>query len=327
MPQALSARRFQLGRLARLARPIGWIAVAASLAFVGHRLWLVGSGPLAATLADLGPLIAAGSVVYGLAGFLLAEAWYLILGPGSAGRLPHHAVYGRTQIAKYLPGNLFHFAGRQVLGRRLGHSQSMLARASLLEMASLFIVAGALSLSAAAPGFRLWAAIALITTVAGIALIMARWRPPGRREHLRNVGLSPRSLLAAGGLHAVFFAIAGAILWVLVVHSADPTTARVGLLASISALALAWIAGFITPGSSAGIGVREAALIAILSPALGASMASAAALALRLVTTLGDGLFFTLALALPLPATPPGRPCGPERCGRRHPAASAPGHG
>jgi hypothetical protein len=69
----------------------------------------------------------------------------------------------------------------------------------------------------------------------------------------------------------------------------------------LSALALAWAAGFVVPGSSAGLGVREAVLIVALESALGAEASTLAALALRVVTTAGDGVFCALALLLPLP--------------------------
>ena len=62
------------------------------------------------------------------------------------------------------------------------------------------------------------------------------------------------------------------------------------------AFAVAWIAGFITPGSPAGLGVRETILIGILSPVYGLGIAAGIAIALRAVTTLADGLTFVAAV-------------------------------
>ena len=50
--------------------------------------------------------------------------------------------------------------------------------------------------------------------------------------------------------------------------------------------------GFVVPGAAAGVGVREAVLVLILEQHLGADAALLVALALRVVTTLGDLLFF-----------------------------------
>jgi uncharacterized membrane protein YbhN (UPF0104 family) len=57
-----------------------------------------------------------------------------------------------------------------------------------------------------------------------------------------------------------------------------------------AALAGAWIVGFVIPGASAGIGVREAAVILLLSPAVGAANAAVIATIYRIVTAGGDAL-------------------------------------
>jgi hypothetical protein len=66
-------------------------------------------------------------------------------------------------------------------------------------------------------------------------------------------------------------------------------------IAAVAAtLAGAWVVGFVIPGASAGIGVREAAVILLLSPVLGAADAAAIATIYRLVTAGGDALFALL---------------------------------
>jgi hypothetical protein len=93
----------------------------------------------------------------------------------------------------------------------------------------------------------------------------------------------------------------GVLLWLLTLAVGGPGRGASGLLISISALALAWIVGFVTPGSSAGFGVREAVLIVVLQSSLDRETAVLVALALRLVTLAGDLLLFVASLALPLP--------------------------
>ena len=72
-------------------------------------------------------------------------------------------------------------------------------------------------------------------------------------------------------------------------------------------VALAWLVGFVTPGSSAGIGVREAVLIAALEGSLGAPASGLIALALRLVTIAGDWCSSPSAWRSRLQATGPSR--------------------
>ena len=291
-----------------LARLTGWLVVALALGFLGHGLWLSAPWRLAAARsAELALAIGAGMLAYGLAGFLLAEAWRHLLGAGAsvAPRWHYHALYGRTQIAKYLPGNCFHFVGRQLLGHRLGHGHGALALASLAETALLLAVAGALALPLLGPELAqafgrspVWPVLAVV--LAGVGLMVVIVRPSGPR-HDRAL---PRTLAAlrslapclwrAGLLHLAFFAVGGLILWTVAAAARAPSAPAMDLLTAVAAMALGWWAGFIVPGAAAGLGVREAVLVLTLEPHLGADGAVLVALALRMITVLGDLLFFGL---------------------------------
>lgn len=308
----LPMRRRQLGRW------LGWLLVGLSFWFVGGRLSQAAPWDLVRThLEALLPVTIGGALVYGLAGFLLSAAWRQVL---SAGQPPgpasgYHAIYGRSQIAKYLPGNCFHFVGRQVLGSALGHSQAALALASLVETALLVTLAAGLALPLALTRLGVWsivlpagALLALALTLAAPRLLAAGCWPAATAGGVGGLGAT--ALLRAAALQAAFFALAGCVLWSLAAAMGGPGPVAVGPGTSVSALALAWVAGFVAPGASAGIGVREAVLILALEGALGAEVSAVIALALRLVTTAGDAVFFGLALALPLPSGP----AQPPRC-------------
>ena len=298
------------GKAVPIGRLIGWLAVAASLGFVGLQLWQHAPWRLAG--ADLEALTAAvvgGALLYGVAGLLLSSAWYQLLGAGSsiASARCHHAVYGRTQIAKYLPGNVFHLVGRQVMGRRLGHGQARLALASLLEALLLVLTAAALSL----PLVWGWLDQDLLWIGAFaapvLALIVVRW---ARRHDLALGDLTAGAdrgcppavlrLLRAGVLYALFFLVVAAIFWMLALSVSESGRPALDLAGSVPVIALAWLVGFVTPGSSAGIGVREAVLIAALEGTIGAPASALIALALRLVTIGGDVVFLALGMTLGL---------------------------
>ena len=296
------------GRTVRIGRLIGWTAVAASLGFIGLQLSQHAPWQLAgAHLEGLTAAIIGGALLYGAAGFLLSSAWYQLLGaddPNASSR-PHHAVYGRTQIAKYLPGNVFHLVGRQVMGRRLGHSQARLALASLLEVVLLVLVAGTLSLPI------LWHRLEqvppwLVALTVSVALLVALHLARRRDLALRNLvqdaasGYSRmlRRLLVAATLYVLFFLIVAAIFWLLALSVSDAGRPAIDLVGSIPVVALAWLVGFATPGSSAGVGVREAVLIAAVHGTLGTPASGLIALALRLVTVGGDVVFCGLSMGL-----------------------------
>lgn len=288
------------GKAAAIGRLIGWAAVAASLGFIGFQLWRDAPWQLAeAHLQPLAATIAVGVLLYGLAGFLLSGAWHQLLGAGESGASIrcHHAVYGRTQIAKYLPGNVFHLVGRQALGRRLGHGHARLAMASLLEVVLLVLIAGGLSL----PIVWRWLDHGLLYGLASVGLLLVlvstRWKIASPSRLKTMLAMTPQ-LLRAASLYAAFFFAVAAILWLLCQSLAEPGRHAIDLATMVSAVALAWLAGFATPGSSAGIGVREAVLIAALEGTLGASASTLIALALRLVSVGGDVMFLGLSIAL-----------------------------
>jgi glycosyltransferase 2 family protein len=307
----------------RSGRLVGWTVVAASLGFVGVQLWQHAPWRLAgAHLEALTAAVVVGALVYGIAGFLLSSAWHQLLGGGgvTAPLRCHHAVYGRTQIAKYLPGNVFHLVGRQVMGRQLGHGQGRLALASLLEAGLLVLVAAALSLPLAWRWLdqeMLWIGACAAPV---LALLAAPWV---RRRHesalWRDGAAADRDragavlrLLRAAAIYALFFLVVAAIFWMLALSVNESGRPAIGFAGSVTVVALAWLAGFVTPGASAGIGVREAMLIAALEGTLGAPANTLIALALRLVTIGGDVVFLAVSMTLG-PARPPAqvdRACG-----------------
>jgi hypothetical protein len=308
--------RWPLRTIGRIA---SWLIIALALAFLGLELWrsdpwaLVGARAPELTLA-----FATGTLAYGLAGFLLAEAWRHLLGPASAEMDPwrHRVAYGRTQIAKYLPGNCFHFVGRQVLGRRLGHAHGALALASLGETISLLIVAGALALPAVwsrlartippPPGWLVLAATGLVVVL--LVCLNGRrvrdWRARAALCSRGPIGAWAPHVLQAALLHAGFFVVAGLILWGLAAAIRGPTGHALGATTAIATMAMAWWLGFVTPGSSAGLGVREVVLVLAFEPSLGSDGAMLVALTMRLITTCGDLLFFALCAVARRDAAP-----------------------
>jgi hypothetical protein len=296
-------------RAVRIGRLVGWTAVAASLGFIGLQLWQHAPWRLAsAHLEALTAVVVGGALLYGIAGFLLSSAWYQLLGRGGA-TAPlrcHHAVYGRTQIAKYLPGNVFHLVGRQVMGRQLGHGQGRLALASLLEAVLLVLVAAALSL----PLVWRWLDEEMLW-IGGfaapvLALLAVRWvrrrhgsalLRPGAGADRDGAGAILRPLCAAA-MYVLFFLVVAAIFWMLALSVNESGRPAIEFAGSVTVVALAWLVGFVTPGSSAGIGVREAVLIAALEGTLGAPASALIALALRLVTIGGDVVFLAAGMAL-----------------------------
>jgi hypothetical protein len=243
-----------------------------------------------------------GAVLYALLSVLLALAWWWlagIYGPRPTVRTGY-AVYARSQLAKYLPGNAFHYVSRQLLGRRAGLSHPALVASGLLELGSLLlaaVLAAAVGLrvarSAADAGLWSWpwalaAGLAALVAWPLLDALLRRWRPTSRwlaeLPHL-SLGRTLRLLGPAVALHLAFFAGVGILLMLLASAWERPFSELASVL---WAFPIAWAAGTVAVGAPAGVGVREAVLALALEPLVGPARAAALALALRLVTTGGD---------------------------------------
>jgi uncharacterized membrane protein YbhN (UPF0104 family) len=264
----------------------------------------------------LGWRVGAGAFVYAISSVLLGAAWWRLLawaGETIAHKGICHGIYGRAQLAKYVPGNVFSFVGRQVLGHRAGLSHWGLAAASVLEIAGQLLAAGLIGMTGYRTSWHLPAGHGLpLLTLLLIAALLAACLAVvvlRKRENAASLKFMQRPvkdyvrLVIIFGLYVPFFVIAGTILWFVIQGVADHSRIEWTYVLSISAVA--WLLGFVVPGAPGGIGVRDAILIVGLTPAIGGYAASAATVAYRVVTVLGDILYFLVSHALPVEAPKP----------------------
>ena len=83
------------------------------------------------------------SVIYGLSEFLLSFAWRRLLkmcGHKDISANVCNRIYGKSQIAKYIPGNIFHVVGRHILGSQAGIKNIVLAGATIYEILGLISI-------------------------------------------------------------------------------------------------------------------------------------------------------------------------------------------
>ncbi|HEY7803602.1 MAG TPA: hypothetical protein VIC30_04110 [Orrella sp.] len=228
------------------------------------------------------------SVLYGVGSLLLAVAWWQLLDFFGVRFCPLRTIriYGVSQLAKYVPGNVFQFAGRQALGMSNGIPAGPLAKSMLLELILIALAGllfGYLVLPAWLPILSGAESVGLlIVTAAAMAVSLYR-------QWAKSVAWAFLALVLFLWLSAAVFAIL-----LDMVH--DPPSQW---LLMMGAFVLAWLAGFVTPGAPAGVGVREMVLLVLLEGQVAPGLLLLAVLLGRLVTVLGDVWFFLGALALP----------------------------
>jgi len=225
------------------------------------------------------------SLLYGLANLMLALAWWNLLEQFGARVSRRWAIktYGISQLARYVPGNIFHLAGRQAMGMATGISGWVVAKSSIWEL-GLISIAGAmfglLTLPLLIPSLPMAISTGVFAAVVAITASLL-WRFAGL------------PVAHAFGWYVGFLAISGLLFTGLI----ELQDGIIGISdfkwrPLCGAYVLAWLIGLITPGAPAGIGVRELVLLFLLKGAVAEADLVFIILVGRMVTVFGDFIFF-----------------------------------
>lgn len=203
-------------------------------------------------------------------------------------------IYSRTSIAKYLPGNFGHLAGRHFMAGRFSIKHTVIGAASMLEILCQVSAALLICLWAKLPiAPRISPELGLLLSVCVLVLLpMAFIRFGGNAvTAFREIRL--KSLYVAIGLACIidiaFFLCNGSLIYYIAMAAGLPMTT--GLPTFISVYAVAWFLGLVTPGAPAGIGIREAVIVGMLGSVMPESASLVLALLFRLATSIGELLF------------------------------------
>lgn len=243
-------------------------------------------------------------IAYACALNLLALAWGKQL--RFSGQYAHMkdkiSIYAQSQIAKYIPGNIFQYVGRSALASQYHLDATVILKSSLYEIISLvlsvlLIIALASQLPFAPILSQLIADYPLPNAMLLISLMVIA---------LGVIFIFYKKIKAflAGYFYpylwlALLFHLASAsiflALWVGVLQ--QPLSMQTAYMLVVGYL-VSWVLGFVTPGAPGGIGVREAVFIVLVSNPLIESQVLLLVILSRVVTTLGDLLFFAEGLLI-----------------------------
>lgn len=309
MPAAISAApavparpRLNPGVTRRLrAAGTGVIVGAWGAALLGQRNalaaheWSVAPGPLIAAL-----------VCAGVFWICLGLGWWQALRSvgGSLAAGAAFRVWVSSLLWRYLPGNVWHIAGRVYLGGQTGERRSAVLAASVVEQ--FLTLAGAclviLLCLPAWPEGR-WLAAPTALGLAGSFLLLHPATGPRALRRLgrwtgRPVTLTPPSLarlLTVLSWCATAHVGGGLSLWFVAAGlgaPADPWPV-------VGAGAAAWAIGYLSLLTPGGLGVREGALAVLLAPVIGAPAAILAGILSRIVSVLAEAAVWGGVRSLP----------------------------
>jgi len=239
--------------------------------------------------------------------------WLSFFSKSKVRLMPTYSVYVKSNLAKYLPGNVGHYAMRQLYGTSLGIKQRELLFSSVLEICCMALTALILSLILARDVFfmfmhdafeRTWLLPVIIIAIAALVaggIIFMRRKNISFSEifaYLRQKAFR-YSLIAVIGLIVCNLLIYGATL--LLLFTTIGNVSGVNGLLIISAGIVSWLIGFITPGVPGGIGVREAVMLLMLSPFIAEEIVLYVAVVQRLAFIFSDVISWGIGKALERP--------------------------
>lgn len=228
-------------------------------------------------------------VAYGSANIFLALAWrdlLLYLGVSTAKKWAIQT-YGISQIAKYVPGNIFHFAGRQAIGQAAGLPALPLAKSAVWEI-GLLATTGLLFSVLVIPLYFHW--ISFNFALIGFILVLVI-------SILAVKFLGGKRIATAMEWYLLFLVISGVIFEGIIIRF---TPMGIGsnsiFIGIVGVYVIAWLAGLMTPGAPAGLGVREVVFLTILHSFISEGELLKAIVLGRFVTVGGDFLFYAFSM-------------------------------
>jgi uncharacterized membrane protein YbhN (UPF0104 family) len=292
-------------RVVRVSQLLGAVVLFAAVAFAAARDW----SHVRATLEQISAhdlLLAELLALVSLVASVLTWRRSLSELGSSTSALRAGKVYLLGQLGKYIPGSVWAFLIQMELGRRCGVPRARAMTASIVA-AGINVLTGLALGVLVVPSVANGSAWRYAGVAVGLAACVVALTPPvlGRvldllMRTLRKPPFDRRvtwgGMSTAAAWSVTSWLAAGLSLWLLALSVHLP--AGESLLLCLGGVPLAMAAGVFVFVAPSGIGVREAVLVAALSPVANASSALALALVLRLVFTLAD--FAGAALVLPV---------------------------
>ena len=266
-------------------------------AFVGAFNWKIGLVMLVSALFTAFTFVVMG-VLYGS-----------LVGRISGGKAPvglTTAIYCKSNLYKYIPGNVLQYVGRNQIAEFTNARHDQVALASVIEMAAQAVGALLVSLFLARSYVLDWFSrqnkalifgiVALeVALVAAVLIVLSR-KKKDLLDELKGF-LTRRNLLFVLGLlgFIVVTQIVNSTLFVWLIRTLVTDLPRAYWSNIAGVYCVAWLVGFITPGAPGGMGIREALLSVLLANGVVPEMIIAAVVLNRIVTIGGDVIAFLVS--------------------------------
>ncbi|MFC4892658.1 hypothetical protein ACFPDQ_06305 [Pseudofrancisella aestuarii] len=201
-------------------------------------------------------------------------------------------VWAKSNIYKYLPGNVFNYVIRQVVANKLGIGHKTLIQSNIIE-AILIIITTFLASSIILTFiyrlpidnylkfFNFYVLVAVLVVVFIVLIYLYKYKKI-------NIFMYSSILM----YYLTFFIGVGLIAWYILNFQMD---IKISYLLITAIYSLSWLVGFVTPGAPGGIGVREGVFIVLSNGVLSEADAIVLSVMLRFVSIIGEFLLFLVS--------------------------------
>lgn len=239
--------------------------------------------------------------------FLVAYCWSLLvkfIEPKEVENIKLISIYIKSNIAKYLPGNVMNLVGRNVLAGQLGFKQISIATSTLIEIAifgcTTMMLAILFSITKLNDMYELMQKyinykfiliIIIIGIIIFISIILHEVRTKNQYiKHIKKYFNYEflKLICKLVSLYSVYFIFSGVVLVIILVIILNINIESRDYIQIVGLYIIAYFIGYITPGSPGGMGVREAVLILLLTNIVESDLAVLASIIHRVITICAD---------------------------------------
>jgi hypothetical protein len=302
-------KRLLYNLFSKIIKTVGYIVTAASVVFIARIVLSLNIDIVRIDHPVRAVIWIAGLIVLYCAFFsTLAYAWKLILQFVAGDEVPIpfvdiFPIYTRSNVYKYLPGNVMEFVGRNYLGVRLKLRHPQIALSSLLEIILSLAVAMLIAFIFQYETFvrrvnpfirkEVVSRYAIWIGIGSVICFLVIWYLIAKKSFSVSASAfwSKRFLIMGAKtffIYGVVFFSFGFSLVVIFTQVLGIPIALADFMTINSIFALSWVVGFITPGSPGGLGVKEAVLLILLAPMFGPDLTLLASVIHRVISIFGD---------------------------------------
>ncbi len=292
-----------------IVRILGNLLMVLALGFIVRRLWIYREN---LTQSVNGTVIAVIIVSIFLCGgviYIQALAYRILAGAVCQTDLPSQTavgLYTKSNLYKYLPGNVFHFVGRNQIAEECSVSHADIAFATVLEIA---IQCGCAVLSGLILSFHfvtdylrdktmlivIVIAVGCMAVIALAFVVKKKFRSRWEKVKGLLTGKGRKAVLEVILLH-LMIQLCNGLMFLILLQSMGGGIPPQMCASVIGIYCFAWLVGFVTPGAPGGLGIREAMLSLFLGSLADPGLIAAAVLLNRIVTVFGDLAAYGYAL-------------------------------